>query len=176
MMAERGFFFDRDGVVNRDPHPAAYVRSWDQWAWMPGLFELLAEVKSRGFRTVLVTSQKGVGKGLMTLAELETIHQRMQRELGHLRFDAIHAYTGRPGCPFAATPDPQMITAAVERFDLELHASWLVGDADRDMAMGRKAGVGTLVRVLGTKPVGDSGHHLVQDLQEVHSILLAAEP
>lgn len=167
----KGFFLDRDGVVNRDPHPEPYVLNWDAWEWMPGICALLSEIKRLGYLTILVTSQKGVGKGLMSLSALDNIHARMQCELGGLRFDAIHAYTGLPDCPWEPKPSPQMVRAAVTRYGISLENSWLLGDADRDILMGRSAGVGTLVRLEGLKPVGESGDYLVKNLEEAMALL-----
>lgn len=164
----RGFFFDRDGVVNRDPHPEPYVLSWDQWNWTPGIFELLRAVKDAGFVTILVTSQKGVGKGLMSQTDLDGIHDRMQAELRAegLEFDAIYAYTGLPECPNQPKPDPQMILAAAEAYDLDLAQSWLIGDADRDLEMAQRAGISRTIRVRGLKPIGVHSTHAIASLAE----------
>lgn len=167
----KAFFLDRDGVVNQDPHPDPYILSWASWRWMPGIFPLLEEIKRQGYLTILVTSQKGVGKGLMSPADLEDIHSRLQEALGGLRFDAIHAYTGLPDCPWEPKPSPQMVRAAAERFHIDLPGSWLVGDADRDIQMGRAAGVGTVVRLAGVSPVTEAGDFRVSDLAEVLALV-----
>jgi D-glycero-D-manno-heptose 1,7-bisphosphate phosphatase len=167
----KAFFLDRDGVVNRDPHPEPYVVSWEEWEWMPGIRELLEEIKRQGFLTILVTSQKGVGKGVMSTEALEEIHERMQRELGDLRFAAIHAYTGLPGCAWKPKPNPEMVLAAAREYNLSLADSWLLGDADRDITMGRAAGVGTLVRLEGLKPVTEISDFTIRDLAEATALL-----
>tara|TARA_R110002096_G_scaffold206192_11_gene392433 strand:+ start:18151 stop:18690 length:540 start_codon:yes stop_codon:yes gene_type:complete len=160
------FFFDRDGVVNRDPHPEPYVLSWEQWDWNPGIVELLVAAKSAGLVPVLVTSQKGVGKGLMTEADLEEIHGNMQtflRENG-VEFAEIYAFTGLPNCLNQPKPDPQMLERAALELNLDLGRSWLIGDADRDIEMGRRAGVGHLIRVEGIKSVGIEAEYQVSTL------------
>ena len=167
----KAFFLDRDGVVNQDPHPEPYVLKWSAWRWMPGIFPLLERIKRLGFLTVLVTSQKGVGKGLMPLADLQDIHHRLQEALGELRFDAIHAYTGLPDCAWEPKPSPQMVRSAAETLGISLPDSWLLGDADRDIQMGRAAGVGTLVRLAGVSPVREAGDFLVRDLTGVMDLL-----
>ncbi|MBU6300154.1 MAG: HAD-IIIA family hydrolase [Verrucomicrobia bacterium] len=172
-MNQPAFFFDRDGVVNIDPDPQPYVLSWEQWVWAPGLFALLGEIKRRGFTTVLVTSQRCVGKGLLGEAALAGLHGRMQEVLGDLAFDAIYVHTGLPGDPVPPKPDPGMVWAAVRDLGLDLSRSWLIGDADRDMAMAQAAGVAHTIRVNGFKPVGVAGDHEVRSLAEVHGILEA---
>jgi len=108
-----------------------------------------------GFATVLVTSQSCVGKGLISLEALEKIHQRMQNRLAKqgLAFDGIYVFTGLPGSVNLAKPEPQMILRARDHLDLDLAASWMIGDAGRDIEMARRAGVGKTIRVRGANPV-----------------------
>ncbi len=170
-MKRRAFFFDRDGVVNRDPHPDPYVLTWDQWVWSDGLREALEAVRRRGFLAILVTSQRGVEKGLMSKEDLDSIHRRMQESLGELAFDAIYAYTGGPGEHNEPKPSPQMIWRAMTEWAIDLSSSWLIGDADRDLLMGQRAGVGRLVRMRGLKPVSEPADHEVADLREFVHLL-----
>ena len=168
----RAFFFDRDGVVNRDPYPEPYILSWDQWIWNAGIFEFLREIKLAGYLTVLVTSQKGVGKGLMSEADLEEIHARMQGELREqgFPFDAIYAYTGLPTSELRPKPDPQMVLKSVQDLGIDLSQSVLIGDADRDIAMADAAGIPHTIRFKGLKPVG---HPAGMTLSELDPTLIA---
>lgn len=165
-------FFDRDGVVNQSPGPG-YVLSWDQFVISEGLLELLHSVKSKGWLAIVVTSQKGVGKGLMSQETLDEIHQNLQRilteEVG-APFDAIYAYTGDPHCPHQPKPDPEMILTAASEFDIDLDRSWMIGDADRDIAMAVAAGVNQTIRVRGENPIGVEAMFTVADLKEARSI------
>jgi histidinol-phosphate phosphatase family protein len=170
-MNRSAFFFDRDGVVNIDPDPEPYVLSWAQWRWTPGLRDLLHDVKSRGFVTVLVTSQRCVGKGLISADGLNQIHRSMQEALGPLSFDDIRVYTGLPADPVPPKPDPGMVLMAAGELGLDLSTSWLIGDADRDIAMARAAGVGRTIRVMGLKAETVPALYRVERLGEVRSIL-----
>ena len=101
-MKRPAVFFDRDGVVNLSPGPG-YVLSWEDFHFSPGIKEALHLCKTRGYALVLATSQQGVGKGLMSQAELDGIHARMQAELAahDAAFDGIYACTclsKDPGC------------------------------------------------------------------------------
>lgn len=158
------FFFDRDGVVNRSPGDG-YVLRREDFEFTEGIIETLAFLKSRGFALVLVTSQQGVGKGLMTRAALDEIHESMQAELARhdAAFDAIHACTcladdSRCTC---RKPSPEMIHRAAADHDLDLASSWLVGDHDRDIQMARNAGVPHTIRIRGDQPVRVEAEHLL---------------
>lgn len=148
----RCVFFDRDGVINLSPGQG-YVLSWNQFEFTPGILETLHKVRERGWSTVLVTSQRGVGKGLMTSAELTNIHSKMQQCLAQagLSFDAIYAYTETPDCPHLPKPDPEMLLTASKDLGIDLGQSWIIGDSDRDMVMGRAAGLKGCIRFLSEK-------------------------
>lgn len=166
-------FFDRDGVVNLSPGPG-YVLSWESFRFSPGLFELVRDIHRRGWLAIIVTSQKGVGKNLMSQADLDTIHENLQSvlrdEIGSC-FDGIYAYTGTPDCPHRPKPDPEMIATAARDWTIDLGRSWLIGDADRDIEMAAAAGIDRTIRVRGDNPIGSPATHTVDTLSEARSIL-----
>lgn len=142
-------FFDRDGVVNVSPG-AGYVLSWEAFRFAPGIVAALTLCKDRGYATVLVTSQQGVGKGLMSQEDLDHIHDQMQETLAphDAAFDAIMACTHLAGTCECRKPSPLMIYHARDGLNLDLSRSWLVGDHDRDIQMAMNAGVPKTVRIL----------------------------
>lgn len=142
-------FFDRDGVVNVSPG-AGYVLRWEGFHFAPGIIEALALCRARGYATILVTSQQGVGKGLMTQTTLDDIHARMQAELAvqAAAFDGIYACTHLSGTCACRKPSPEMIARAQADHSLDLTRSWLVGDHDRDIQMALNAGVPRTIRIL----------------------------
>jgi len=147
--ARPAVFFDRDGVVNVSPG-AGYVLRWADFHFAPGIITALALCRSRGYATILVTSQQGVGKGLMTQTGLDDIHARMQAELAthHAAFDGIYACTHLSDTCTCRKPSPAMIFQARDEHGLDLAQSWLVGDHDRDIQMARNAGVPRTIRIL----------------------------
>jgi len=156
-MSRPAVFFDRDGVVNVSPG-GGYVLCWEQFQFSPGIIEALLLCKTRGYATIVVTSQQGVGRGLMSQADLDDIHSRMQSALAihEAFFDAIHACTclaADPSCT-CRKPSPEMIFAARDQLDLDLSRSWLIGDHDRDIQMAQNAGVPRTIRILNdNRPV-----------------------
>lgn len=168
----RAFFFDRDGVVNRSPGPG-YVLRWEDFHFEEGIVEVLRRLREWNWVLILVTSQKGVGKGLMSRAELDRIHRNMQAELaaGGAEFDGIYAYTGEPDLPFGPKPDPGMLACARDDFFLDLSRSWLVGDADRDIAMGQSMALEGTIRIPGDNPVDVSASHTLKSPAEMVQML-----
>jgi len=164
-------FFDRDGVVN-DPGEHYYVTRWEDFHFQPGILEALHAARNAGFALVLVTSQRGVGKGLMTEADLADIHERMQQALksAGCAFDALYAYTGEAGDGPGAKPDPHFVLRAAAELGLDLTTSWVVGDSDRDIEMGRRAGLRTL-RITRGKPCGVTADVTLPDVAGLAEVL-----
>jgi histidinol-phosphate phosphatase family protein len=176
---EPAFFFDRDGVINRSPGEG-YVLNWEDFHFSDGLVESLLWLKQRGFKLVVVTSQQGVGKGLMTQADLDHIHDCMQAELIRhgAGFDAIYSCTclaSDPGCT-CRKPAAEMILKAAAALDLDLGRSWMIGDHDRDIQMAVNAGVPHTIRVLGEKPARVPAIHTVSSMTELPSLLRSLFP
>ena len=144
-------FFDRDGVVNVSPGSGYVLRPAD-FHLSHGIHAALDAAAAGGYRLVLITSQQGVGKGLMTQAELDAIHERMQHAFsatGTPVFDAIYACTHLEGTCQCRKPSPELILQAAREHSLDLERSIMIGDHDRDILMARKAGVRTTIRIAG---------------------------
>ena len=165
-------FFDRDGVVN-DPGEHYYVTRREDFHFQDGIRDVLRAAKAGGRAIVLITSQRGVGKGLMSQEDLEDIHRFMQEELAAdgLAFDAIYSYTGASSDGPGAKPDPAHVFEAAESLGLDLAASWMIGDADRDIEMGRRAGLRT-IRLAGHRPIGVEADFTVNGLGEIRDLIL----
>jgi D-glycero-D-manno-heptose 1,7-bisphosphate phosphatase len=165
----KAIFFDRDGVINESPGEGSYVLSWWDFYFLPGVDKVLTYLKGKGYFLVLVTNQQCVGKGIISQAQLDAIHERMQTELGpKAAFDAIYACTAlkSENSPMRK-PAPGMILAARDEHDLDVAGSWLIGDHDRDIELARNARVGTAVRFLSEKAVKVRAEYIVKDHVEL---------
>lgn len=171
-LSRPAFFFDRDGVVNVSPG-AGYVLRREDFHVNAGIIESLAFLKSKGFILVLVTSQQGVGKGLISQATLDDIHACMQDELTkhNAAFDAIYACTHLDGSCSCRKPSPEMILRASDKLHLDLSKSWLIGDHDRDIQMATNASVPHTIRVLGEKPANFAAEHSIENTKQLPDLL-----
>lgn len=144
----RATFLDRDGVINRKAPEGEYVTCWEEMQFLPGVPEAITLLNRAGFRVIVVSNQRGVAKGLMTAAELEAIHRRMCQALAAdgATIDAIYycPHDTQPACD-CRKPAPGMLIAAARTYELNLAASWMVGDSDTDEAAGRNAGCRTVL-------------------------------
>lgn len=148
-MSTPAVFFDRDGVVNVSPGEG-YVTRWQDFQFSDGIIDAIKLCKQRGYRLILVTNQQGVGKGTMSQATLDEIHQNMQTALAchGAAFDRIEACTHLKGTCTCRKPSPEMILRTAAALDIDLSNSWLIGDHDRDIQMAMNAGIPNTIRVL----------------------------
>ena len=143
-------FLDRDGVINRKALEGQYITRWEDFEFLPRVAEAIALLVGAGFSVIVVTNQRCVAKGLLTIAELELIHQRMVEQLAaanaHLTAVYYCPHDNGPPCS-CRKPAPGMLFQAAREHRIDLPSSWMVGDSDIDMEAGKSAGCRT-VRVL----------------------------
>jgi histidinol-phosphate phosphatase family protein len=139
---------DRDGVLNRKPSRANYVRSWQEFEWLPGSKEALALLQQTGFRTLVVSNQAGVARGAMSEGDLLEIHRRMVREatMAGGSIEAIYycPHGWDEGCE-CRKPKPGMLFQAQRDFNLDLSRTLFIGDDERDAQAADAAGCPSLL-------------------------------
>ena len=137
-------FLDRDGVLNRRL-VGDYVKRPGEFVWLPGVLPALRLLTPRFGRTVVVTNQQGVGKGLMTQGDLDVIHGKMRQQAAfeHARIDAVYACTALAAAGDARRkPGTGMALEARADFPaIDFARSVLVGDSPSDIAFGRGVGM-----------------------------------
>jgi D-glycero-D-manno-heptose 1,7-bisphosphate phosphatase len=140
----RHVILDRDGVLNEEAPGEGYLREAAQFRWLPGALHGLATLRRSGVRLSVATNQAGVGRGLVSLAQLEAVHERMREEAaaGGGALDAVLVCPHAPeeGCT-CRKPAPGLIRAAVEAAGVPAEDTLVVGDARRDLEAAVRAGV-----------------------------------
>jgi D-glycero-alpha-D-manno-heptose 1-phosphate guanylyltransferase len=139
-------FLDRDGVINEE-RVGEYVLRWDQFIFGPGVLKSFKQLSDRFGRVLVVSNQRGVGRSLMSEAELQSIHLEMQREVGIVggRIDRIYYCTEKDDTCFFRKPNPGMAWMALSDFrDIDPRRSIMVGNKPSDMRFGRAAGFYTV--------------------------------
>ena len=139
-------FLDRDGTVIEHVHylcDPALVRL------LPGVAEALRRFRRAGYARVLVTNQSAIGRGMLTTGRLDQIHAEMNRQLAAhgATVDAIYYCPDAPVGDDRTTvenperkPGPGMLLRAAADLNLDLGASWMIGDLISDVLAGQNAG------------------------------------
>jgi D-glycero-D-manno-heptose 1,7-bisphosphate phosphatase len=170
-MKNKCIFLDRDGVLNVDR--VDYVYRMEEFIIPPGVGEALRALKDAGYLLVVITNQSGIAKGIYKREDVYMIHQAIQDGTGvelddiyfcpyHEKFDS-HSLTRKPGS--------LMIEKAAAKYNVDMDASWMVGDHERDITAGTRAGL----RTIRLAPVGTEtkATHLVDDLLAASKIIVA---
>ncbi len=137
-------FLDRDGTINVDTH---YLRRTEDVELIPGAAEAIARLNAAGIPVIVVSNQSGIGRGLLTQAEYDSVRARIEELLARAgaRVDATYI------CPHAPSPDgatrcecrkPGTLlfrTAAAEH-SIDLSRSTFIGDRWRDVSPASELG------------------------------------
>lgn len=146
-------FLDRDGVINNE-QLGKYVLNWEGFVFSDGVLEAFKILSQKFNRIIIITNQRGVDKGLMTLADMHHIHQEMLREVKAVgaHIEAIYFCTDKMETAFNRKPNPGMAVQAFRDFkDIDPARSIMIGNKPSDMRFGRAAGMHT-VFVTTTNP------------------------
>lgn len=137
----RLILLDRDGVINYDSPD--YIRDADQWIPIPGSLEAIAALKQTGYLVAVCTNQAGVGRGLMSRAALDRIHERMAATLAGLGvvLDGLRFCPHRPedDCT-CRKPRPGMLSATMDDLGVPPSRAVYVGDTLKDVQAAQAAG------------------------------------
>ena len=143
-MKQRAVFLDRDDtlIVN-----VPYLGDPTRVEIFPEAAEALYALRKAHFLIFVVSNQSGVGRGLITRGEVSAVDAEMKRQLNG---DYIHAFYhsfAAPDDPYATDrkPSPELVLQAAKIHDLDLAASFFIGDRLSDIECGINAGCRTVL-------------------------------
>lgn len=142
---QRVVFLDRDGVINKKLE-GDYVKSYDEFVFLPGVIDAIRNIKQKGLRVIIITNQSGVGRGIMSEDDLTNVHEQMLAELKKegVTIDAIyhcpHSPDNECNC---RKPKDGLFKQALRDFNIDIKNSWMIGDEQKDIDAGEKAGCKT---------------------------------
>jgi D-glycero-D-manno-heptose 1,7-bisphosphate phosphatase len=134
---------DRDGVLNKKPPKAHYVRTWDEFEWLPGAKDALRQLRKANYRVIVVSNQAGIGRGAMREVDLQRIHERMLAEVNEAggQIEAVYhcPHDWDEGCE-CRKPKPGLLFQAQHELNLDLTRTLFIGDDERDVQAADAAG------------------------------------
>ncbi|HTZ57601.1 MAG TPA: HAD family hydrolase [Acidobacteriaceae bacterium] len=143
----RYVFLDRDGVLNRKMPEGDYVTGWAQFQWLPGAIEAIARMHRAGLTLILVTNQRGVALGRLSIEGLELIHRNLQADLARhgARLDAVYYCPHDKNECRCRKPDTGLFEQALRDFpQMAAGNSLVIGDSISDIEAGRRLGMKTI--------------------------------
>lgn len=139
-------FIDRDGVVNKEKKED-YILNWNEFNFYDGVKDAFKIFNQKFGTIVMVTNQRGVGKGLMSLDDLTSIHSKMKDEIIDAggRIDKIFFSPDLDNSSINRKPNIGMALQAQLDFpDIDFAKSIMIGNRLSDMQFGRNAGMKTV--------------------------------
>ncbi len=144
----KAIFFDRDGVIN---HDLGYIHKIEDFNFIEKSKEAIKLCCDKGYKIFVVTNQSGVARGLYKEEDIHILHNYIQEELN--KIDAhidefaycphhiggiIKEYAIECDC---RKPKAGMITRLIDKHNIDLANSFIIGDNERDVEAGNNAGI-----------------------------------
>jgi D-sedoheptulose 7-phosphate isomerase len=175
----RAVFLDRDGVINRafvregKPLPPSTLQELEV---LPGVPEALHELKQSGYKLLVVTNQPDVARGTQSQRTLDAIHQALAAQLP-LDDILVCCHTDQDKCD-CRKPMPGMLLEAARKHNIDLAASFMIGDRWRDVEAGYNAGCRTILIDYGysEKPPNRAPDLRVGSLREAADWIIRSTP
>lgn len=148
---QKAIFLDRDGTINKY---VGFLTNPEQFELIPGVAEAVKMINKSGYLAIVVTNQPVIARGECTWEELQTIHDKMEMELGKdgAFIEAIYVCPHHPDNGFdgerpeykkdcdCRKPKPGLMLQAARDLNIDLSLSYMIGDSERDIEAGRSAG------------------------------------
>lgn len=150
----RAVFLDRDGTIVREVN---YLSREEDMELLPGAAEALRRIGEAGYLRIVVTNQAGVARGYFDEATVVRLNEVLRERLRALGAD-VESFAYCPHLPEITgpcdcrKPAPGMILCEARRLDVDLAASWMVGDKVLDVEAGKRAGCRTALVLTGYGP------------------------
>lgn len=158
----RAVFLDRDDTLIRN---VPYLGDPAQVQLLPTVAEALTRLRAAGFQLILVSNQSGVGRGLITPAQVAAVNQAMERHIG-FPLDAAYLCYDAPDTPEGQArrkPNPYLLLQAARERHIDLPHSCMIGDKTVDMLCARRAGCRAILVRTGTEPEATAGAEELAD-------------
>ena len=153
---QKAIFLDRDGTINKY---VGFLRKIEDFELIDGVAEAIRKINESGYLCIVVTNQPVIARGEVTVEELQLIHDKMETLLGQAGayVDAIYYCPHHPDRGYEGEvvelkidcdcrkPKPGLILRAAEDFNIDLGASWMIGDGKNDAGAGKAAGCRTVL-------------------------------
>jgi D-glycero-D-manno-heptose 1,7-bisphosphate phosphatase len=151
-MSRRAVFLDRDGVLVQE---RGYLTRPSEMEVVAGAYEAVRALRRLGFEVIVVTNQSAVARGLLSVGELDVLHEELLERFAaaDAPLDGVYACPHHPEGTVTALrrvcdcrkPAPGLVLRAARERRIALEGSWLVGDQWSDLECARAAGVAAVL-------------------------------
>ena len=137
----KAIFLDRDGVINQERKD--YVKNIEEFVIFENVHDAITLIKNHNFLVILITNQSAVNRKLLTIENLDKIHEKLQNylKMHNTSFDYVYFCPHMPkeNCN-CRKPKPGLIIQAKNDFKIDLSQSFMIGDSQTDVESAESAG------------------------------------
>lgn len=155
----KAIFLDRDGVINKDPGFGDYIKSWEEFKFMPGAVDAITLLNKHGYEIFVISNQAGVAKGIYSQKSLDEITANMLKEVnlkgGKIRSVSYCTHAQETGCD-CRKPKTGLIKNATKGLDIDFKNMYFIGDSRLDVGAGKNMGCKTILLLTGKETTEDS--------------------
>lgn len=181
-MKNKAVFLDRDGTVNVEKD---YLHRTEDLEFEENIPETLKYLYDKGYKLIIVSNQSGIARGYFTVQDVEHLHSFMRKKAEDAGFK-IEKFYYCPHHPEGTVPEfsfecscrkpgTGLIDQAVKDFDIDVSASYMIGDKAADMIAGKRAGLTTILVGTGygkeTAENFKDYDHYFEDISQIKSVI-----
>lgn len=181
---QKAIFLDRDGTINKY---VGFLTKPEEFVINDGVIDAIKRINQSSYLCIVVTNQPVIARGDVTFDGLSEIHNKMETILGdgNCYLDAIYYCPHHPDKGFVGEvpelkidcncrkPKPGLLLKASERYNIDLLKSWVIGDGDSDILVGKNCGCKTIY--IGTKKIQTEPDYIANNLLDAVSIIMESK-
>ncbi len=184
-MKQKYIFLDRDGVINKDGEfitEHGYITRWEDFQFLPGVLEGIKRLTEEGYKVIVISNQKCVGKGIMSEEELKSLTEEFSKAVeksgGKIEkvYYCLHVDEDKCDC---RKPEAGLFHKAQEEFNIDTFENkFFIGDSQRDMQAGQRVGLKTVLVLSGKSSRKDAEawqykpDHICETFRDVVDLVL----
>lgn len=143
----KAIFLDRDGVIIKERGEYNYLP--DHIIMVEGIVEALQKISNKGYEIIIVSNQGGIARGLYKIKDVNYINDSIKqffKTYGINILDMIYCpHHPEVSACICRKPDSLMFEKMLHIYNIDPKSSLMIGDQDRDIEAGKKAGLNTLL-------------------------------
>lgn len=146
ILPDKIIFLDRDGVINKKAPEHDYVKTWNDFKFLPYVDKAINLFNNAGFKVIILTNQRGIARKLMSMSDLNNIHKSMCKKLTHknAKIDDIFVCPHDDGVCNCRKPQIGLFLKAEKKYQVNKNQSFMIGDSKTDIEAGKSYGVMTI--------------------------------
>jgi D-glycero-D-manno-heptose 1,7-bisphosphate phosphatase len=147
---QKAVFLDRDGVIN-DNSQFYYIFNEEQLKYNTDILDGIKRLSDAGYLVIVISNQGGIARGYYDTKDVDALHDKIAKDVSKSAGEIIDFYY----CPhhdkleacLCRKPSPLLIERAVAAYNIDISSSFLIGDSDRDIEAGKKAGLKSCFKI-----------------------------